>query len=351
MNKLEKSNFLSILPDPIKVFLKDLESQNFIPTLVGGSVRDFLLARESSGDFDIEVSYKTKMSGKDWENQLDTLALWLSQEKSYDVRKLSFLVYKVTLEKDVVAEIASPRLEYYSDQNKTTGHSEMETKFFSQIEACESFLRRDFTMNSIGMTFNSKVEGSFELIDPFDGVADIEMRLLKTENPNFFNDPVRLLRLIRFSLQLDFSIEINLLEYFNLEKVTFFYLKKEAQKVDVLLFLKGFFTLVEQHEILIPQWLKSLARISRLKKGQSFSSFEQLFIYLMFEESYQEEAGSLAKLLQVKRKKVAKLMSLKSFLPQNGPHRGITQLIDDLGFSKSFYPKRIRDLIKLDQEE
>lgn len=66
--------------------------------------------------------------------------------------------------------------------------------------------RRDFTINAMAMSIDEKI------IDPFNGQADIENRIIKTvgsADERFTEDPLRMLRAIRFAAQLNFTIEEN----------------------------------------------------------------------------------------------------------------------------------------------
>jgi poly(A) polymerase len=68
--------------------------------------------------------------------------------------------------------------------------------------------RRDFTINSIAVDLRELLEGEAVPVDPFDGLKDIDRRVLKaTTERSFGDDPVRILRAFRFSAQLGFRIE------------------------------------------------------------------------------------------------------------------------------------------------
>ena len=73
--------------------------------------------------------------------------------------------------------------------------------------------RRDFTINTLALCLNKDRYG--ELLDPFNGISDLEKGIIRTPlDPDitYSDDPLRMMRAVRFATQLDFTIEQSSIE-------------------------------------------------------------------------------------------------------------------------------------------
>ena len=173
------------------------EQQNITCYLVGGYVRDMLLHRDISEltDIDIMVEGDSIKFAKELANQLNVKNI-----VEYSEFKTALIPYE-----KFEIEVASSRSETYSsDSRKPTVY---EATFNDDLS------RRDFTVNAIAASINKDSFG--ELHDPHGGIKDLQKGLLITPldpDTTFIDDPLRMLRAIRFATQLNFNIAPNAIE-------------------------------------------------------------------------------------------------------------------------------------------
>ena len=179
--------FEQILTKPIVAELAKLfEEKDFEIYLVGGSVRDVFLGQVHEDlDFTTGASpEEIEEIVKDWADEVWTIG------KTYGTIGLSKWGSK--------AEITTFRSEIYERDSR---HPKV--TFSKTIE--EDLKRRDFTVNAMALRLPKG-----ELIDPHNGLGDLGTKILKTpQNPekSFTDDPLRMLRALRFISALGFSLE------------------------------------------------------------------------------------------------------------------------------------------------
>ena len=180
--------------------------------MVGGTVRDLLLQREASPDADLTTDatpdeIRRLVAPTHPKNEVlvgerfGTVRLYYRREER--VTNSSPMEQSAALASDAPAEdiieITTFRTERYNPDSRKP-----EVAFGTVLE--EDLLRRDFTINAIA---RDPLTGA--IIDPFGGRADLEARMLRAvgDEPEkrFDEDPLRLLRAVRFAAQLDFAIE------------------------------------------------------------------------------------------------------------------------------------------------
>lgn len=180
--------------DVIQLLKKVVDSQGAEAYVIGGYVRDILLGRDVK---DIDVV--TTGSGID-----------LAKSVAQEIGKTQVKVFKnfgtaMLRYKSWELEFVGARKESYNrDSRKPIVES-------GTLE--DDQLRRDFTINALAFSLNPDDLG--RLIDPFDGLRDLEKKIIRTPadpHVTYSDDPLRMMRAIRFATQLNFKIEDQSLE-------------------------------------------------------------------------------------------------------------------------------------------
>ncbi len=164
--------------------------------VIGGFVRDYLLKRGKEKDIDIvAVGSGIKLARK--------VADLLPNKPKVQV----FKTYGTAMlrSNDIDVEFVGARKESYAQDSRNPVVED------GTLEDDQN--RRDFTINALAIKLNE--EGFGELIDPFNGISDLERKIIRTPlDPDitYSDDPLRMMRAIRFASQLDFMIERSSLE-------------------------------------------------------------------------------------------------------------------------------------------
>ncbi len=174
--------------------------------LVGGYVRDRILNR-STQDLDVVVVG-------------DAISLSEMVAKKLNIKRPTiFKRYgtSMILYKGLDVEFVGARKESYSPDSRkpsvVPGTLEDDQK------------RRDFTINAMAIKVSGSDYGSF--LDPFDGMKDIDERLIRTPGDpdiTFSDDPLRMMRAVRFASQLDYDIE----------PITFGGIERNAERIKII---------------------------------------------------------------------------------------------------------------------
>lgn len=158
--------------------------------VVGGYVRDLFLERPSN-DIDVVVVGSGIQVAGELKNILGKKA-HISVFKNFGTAQVKY--------KDTEVEFVGARKESYTHDSRKPIVED------GTLEDDQN--RRDFTINALAICLNSNRFG--ELIDPFNGVCDMEDGIIATPlDPDitFSDDPLRMMRCVRFATQLSFTIE------------------------------------------------------------------------------------------------------------------------------------------------
>ncbi len=174
-----------------KIISKSAKELNLDSYVIGGFVRDYLLKRGNAKDIDIVAIG----SGID-------LAKQVSKNLPNKPKVQVFKTYGTAMLKldDIEVEFVGARKESYNEESRNP--------IVKNGTLQDDQNRRDFTINALALNLSEANFG--DLLDPFGGVEDLQNKIIKTPlNPDitYSDDPLRMMRAIRFATQLDFIIE------------------------------------------------------------------------------------------------------------------------------------------------
>ena len=204
-----KTSYKEFLNNKIfEVISQASQELNIDSYVIGGFVRDLLLNRDFKKDIDI-VAVGSGIE----------LALKVSQLLPKKPKVQVFKTYGTAMLRfeDTEIEFVGARKESYNldSRNPVVENGTLE----------DDQNRRDFTINALALSLNTSNFG--ELSDPFNGLEDLKNKTIKTPlDPDltFSDDPLRMLRGIRFANQLGFEIEENSLKS----------IKKNAERIKII---------------------------------------------------------------------------------------------------------------------
>ncbi len=176
--------------------------------IVGGYVRDLLMKRKASTDIDFVTEQSGIELAQNVGNEIDP-KMKISVFKTYGTAMIRY--------KDLELEFVGARKESYTEDSRKP---EVEG---GTIEDDQK--RRDFTVNAMAISLNKDNFG--ELVDPFNGIGDLQEGILRTPlapAQTYSDDPLRMMRAIRFASTLQFRIEEKSLEA----------IKQEAERIKIV---------------------------------------------------------------------------------------------------------------------
>lgn len=185
-------NYKQALQHPIfEIVSQSAKELNLDSYVIGGYVRDFLLKRDSKKDIDI-VAIGSGIE----------LAKQVAKNLPNNPKVQVFKTYGTAMLRydDIEVEFVGARKESYNEDSR---NPVVENGTLQDDQN-----RRDFTINALALNLSQEHFG--ELLDPFNGVNDLENKCIKTPlDPDitYSDDPLRMMRAIRFATQLDFEIE------------------------------------------------------------------------------------------------------------------------------------------------
>ncbi|REE82005.1 putative nucleotidyltransferase with HDIG domain [Lutibacter oceani] len=205
----ENNTYKDALSHPIFEYISKAATNLKLDTyVIGGFVRDYFLKRGTPKDIDIVAIG----SGIELAQEVAKLLPNKPKVQVFKTYGTAMLRYN-----DIEIEFVGARKESYTEnsRNPVVENGTLE----------DDQNRRDFTINALALSLNKADFGA--LLDPFEGIKDLENKIIRTPlNPDitYSDDPLRMMRAIRFATQLNFTIETD-----SLNAIT-----KNAERLDII---------------------------------------------------------------------------------------------------------------------
>lgn len=247
---MDTKNLIPKIPKQVSQVTDTLEKAGFEAYLVGGCVRDLLMDKKPK-DWDVTTNAKPEQiiglfEKTIYENTFGTVRVCVSRETQphlipllkgegefspfYFQGKAGDEVICETLEGDVSQETSRENVTHETDYivievtpyRTEAKYSDFrhpdEVKFSEKLE--DDLKRRDFTVNALALRTSSAkdfsvYEGKGHLVDLFNGIKDIKdktLRAVGNSDDRFAEDALRMLRAVRFSCQLNFTLSYETME-------------------------------------------------------------------------------------------------------------------------------------------
>lgn len=191
VNKINMNYKQALQHNIFKVISQSAKELNLDSYVIGGFVRDFILQRGSAKDIDVvaigDGIKLAKQVAKNLPNKPKVQVF-----KTYGTAMLRH--------DNIEIEFVGARKESYTENSRNPA---VESGSLQDDQN-----RRDFTINALALSLNEDNFG--ELLDPFNGISDLNQKIIRTPlNPDitYSDDPLRMMRAIRFATQLNFTIE------------------------------------------------------------------------------------------------------------------------------------------------
>ncbi len=234
-------------PNEIINILEKLKSSGFEAYAVGGCVRDFLLARQSFSDGGLARQSKSEggleVEPKDWDittnakpeeiQKIFPKSFYKNKFGTVTVRSQKLKVRKVESNGKQKSDFFEVEITPFRTEEKYSDKRHPDSIHFAKSLE-EDLKRRDFTINAFAMDIKSQIPNpksqtnsksqipnskplsskfqasSYKIIDLFKGQKDLEKKILRTvgkPEDRFSEDALRMMRAVRFAVQLNFVIE------------------------------------------------------------------------------------------------------------------------------------------------